>query len=185
MRSKHEGYDSVRTKVLAAAAVLFTKTGVHGTSLMDIAVATGVAKGTVYYYYPAKETLVADVARIHCDAVMDALLNWAEGISRDDDPKDQLSVAARALLSDEQRRKLHVVLCAEGSLDDPSLCALLGSAMSEWTMVFEVGALKLRLPESRKVRERAQLFFTIISGYMLRPEITENDIADIVKLMMS
>lgn len=185
MRSKHEGYDSVRTKVLAAAAVLFTKTGVHGTSLTDIAAAADVAKGTVYYYYPAKEALVADVARIHCAQVTDALLDWAEAVSREDAPGDQLGLVSRALLCDAQRRRLHVVLAAEGSLDDPMLGSLLTAAADEWTMVFEVGALKLRLPESRRIRERSRLFFTLISGYMLKSDITDGDIADITKLMMS
>ena len=31
MHSKHEGYDSVRSKIISTASELFTRTGVHGS----------------------------------------------------------------------------------------------------------------------------------------------------------
>lgn len=95
MRSKHKGFDSVRAKIVATASALFTRTGVHGTSLNDIAGAADIAKGTVYYYYPAKETLNADVARCHCDFMTDALLNWVEAVSREEDPRSSLPCSSR------------------------------------------------------------------------------------------
>ena len=61
MPRKHGPYASVREAILATAAQLFTQQGVHGTSLGDIAAAADLSKGTLYYYYPAKEELVLTI----------------------------------------------------------------------------------------------------------------------------
>ncbi len=183
MRSKHKGFDSVRAKIVATASALFTRTGVHGTSLNDIAGAADIAKGTVYYYYPAKETLNADVARCHCDFMTDALLNWVEAVSREEDPAEQLTLLIEALLGDPERRRLHAVLMAEGCLDDPALSEIMLNALEKWTVMFEVGALKLRLPQARRIRAHTELFFTLLGGYMLKPHITEEDILEFAALM--
>jgi len=184
MRSKHEGYDSVRSKVISTASGLFTRTGVHGTSLNDIAAAADIAKGTVYYYYPTKEELTADVAQCYCDSVTDALLNWVENVSREAEPESQLLLLAKALLNNPARRKLHAVLFAEGCLDDPAVREIAASSLEKWTVMFEVGALKLRLPQARQIRAHAGLFFTLLGGYMLKPEVTREDMTELARLMI-
>ncbi len=183
MRSKHEGYDSVRQKIIVTASTLFTRTGVHGTSLNDIAAASGIAKGTVYYYYPAKDALNADVARAHCAFVSESLLHWVENVSREEEPVPQLFNLIEALLCDPARCRLHAVLFAEGRLDDPAMDAILEAALEEWTVMFEVGALKLRLPQARELRAHAELFFTLLGGYMLKANPAEADMRELAVLM--
>ncbi len=184
MHSKHEGYDSVRSKIISTASELFTRTGVHGTSLNDIAAAADIAKGTVYYYYPAKEELTADVAQCYCDSVTDALLNWVETVSREAEPAGQLLTLTEALLSSPAKRKLHAVLFAEGCLDDPAVQGIIASSLEKWTVMFEVGALKLRLPQARQIRAHAGLFFTLLGGCTLKPQITAEDSTEFVRLMI-
>ena len=53
MKSKRQNYDSVQSLIIATAARLFTERGADGASLNDIAKAADIAKGTLYYYYPA------------------------------------------------------------------------------------------------------------------------------------
>lgn len=183
MRSKHEGYDSVREKIVVTASALFTCTGVHGTSLNDIAAASEIAKGTVYYYYPAKEALSADVARAHCDFVSESLLNWVEGVAREEESLPQLLRLIQALLEDPARRKLHAVLFAEGCLDDPTLRAILETYWDQWMVMFEVGALKLRLPQTRDLSAHAALFFTLLGGYMLKAIVTQEDMRELAALI--
>lgn len=183
MRSKHEGFDSVRSKILATASGLFTRTGVHGTSLNDIAAAADIAKGTVYYYYPAKDLLTLDVARSHCDFITDTLLNWVEGISREEDPAGQLLPLAQALLANPGRRKLHAVLFAEGCLDNDAVRAVLNASLEKWMVMFEVGALKLHLPQAQQIRAHSKLFFTLLGGYMLKSDITEEEMKEFAGFM--
>lgn len=183
MRSKHEGFDSVRAKIIATASELFTRTGVHGTSLNDIAAAAYIAKGTVYYYYPTKEALSLDVAEALCDFISDALLSWVESVSREAEPEAELAALIQTLLGDAQRRRLYAVLLAEGSLDDLAIADLLTSVQEKWKVMFEVGALKLRLPQSREIRARAGLFFTLLGGYALKPRTSAQDWVEFASLL--
>lgn len=58
MKSKRQNYDSVQSLIIATAARLFTERGADGASLNDIAKAADIAKGTLYYYYPARMGLL-------------------------------------------------------------------------------------------------------------------------------
>ncbi len=50
-----------RELVLDAAAALFVKNGFNGTSTRDIAKATGMLPGSLYYHFPSKEDLLVAV----------------------------------------------------------------------------------------------------------------------------
>lgn len=53
--------DNSRDRILFAASRLFAEKGIQAASLSQIARAAGIAKGTLHYYYPSKESLVAEV----------------------------------------------------------------------------------------------------------------------------
>jgi AcrR family transcriptional regulator len=52
-----------KTQLLDAAAVLFSTNGYSNTRIADICAAAGVAKGLVYWYFPTKESLFAELVR--------------------------------------------------------------------------------------------------------------------------
>ncbi len=53
-------------RILKAALDLFVRYGIKRTSIDDIARAAGIAKGTLYLYYPSKDALFAAVAERIC-----------------------------------------------------------------------------------------------------------------------
>ena len=53
--------DAVRQRLLEAAAAQFAHQGFDATNIDDIAVAAGVAKGTIYNYFESKEDLFGGV----------------------------------------------------------------------------------------------------------------------------
>ncbi|GAA3207538.1 helix-turn-helix domain-containing protein [Actinocorallia longicatena] len=57
MAAKHPA-GSVRTQLIDAATDLFTRWGVHGTSLQMLADHVGVTKAAVYYHFQSKEDLI-------------------------------------------------------------------------------------------------------------------------------
>ncbi len=184
MKSKRQGYDSIQSLILAEAARLFARRGVHASSLNDIAAAAKLAKGTLYYYYPAKEEIVADVARAQGDWVSDALLDWAEGLSRESDPAEALYALVSALADDPFHRRLQGVLLAESSLDDPALGELMQTLLEEWALTLEVGALKLGAAPARRIRDRAACFFPLLLGYLLKNELTAQDKREFVEIFL-
>jgi AcrR family transcriptional regulator len=52
--------DTVR-KMLNAAIELFVKEGYHGASIADIADATGLTKGAIYFHFESKDALMAAI----------------------------------------------------------------------------------------------------------------------------
>ena len=185
MRGNHDGYESVRALILDTAAMLFTQTGVHGTSLNDIASAANLSKGTIYYYYPAKESLVLDIAQIHCESMNDILLNWMRELQRDDPMDAALSKLIDTILfGDERQRKLHTVLLVECRLGESHLSEIIRAQTEKWAVMLEVGALKIQTADSRKLRERSQLFFTLLHGYMLKENISPTDKDEFIGLML-
>ena len=63
-----------RRRLLEAAADTFAELGYHGTRIDSVSQRAGVAKGTIYNYFPSKEavleTLVADACLLAADAAL-------------------------------------------------------------------------------------------------------------------
>jgi AcrR family transcriptional regulator len=92
MAKQAERREASREAIVTAATELFGRAGFGPTSMDHIAAASGVAKGSVYYYFPTKEILFetvldrasADLARAvagvaqRADDVLDALAKGVE-----------------------------------------------------------------------------------------------------------
>lgn len=82
-----------RQQILVEAARLFAAKGFEATSVRDIANATGILAGSLYYHFASKEELFVAV---HA-AGMEILIRTARDAIRDiDDPWDRLAAAAAA-----------------------------------------------------------------------------------------
>lgn len=88
--------DNRRELILESAAELFVRHGYGGTSMRDIAKATGMLSGSLYYHFASKEALLLSVfeegVRLLSDAVDRALA------TSPDDPWERLQAAAQAHL---------------------------------------------------------------------------------------
>lgn len=168
MPRKHGGFSSVREAILATAASLFLQGGVHAVSLQDIAQAAGLSKGTLYYYYPTKESLVAELARINTETVTDTLFAWVDSLSRGDDMRAALFRLMELLTADGQLSGLHMALYTEAALGNEALTHWLAGAYREWTVMFEVGVLKVQSKNAAAIRAKSHLFFTMLLGYVMQ-----------------
>ncbi|HEY0521795.1 MAG TPA: TetR/AcrR family transcriptional regulator [Stellaceae bacterium] len=56
--SQSELYDLKKAEIVRAATQFFSRSGYHGTSLVDVGVALGVTKQALYYYFKDKQTLL-------------------------------------------------------------------------------------------------------------------------------
>ena len=185
MKSKRQDYDSVQSLIIATASSLFTQKGVDGASLADIAQASSIDKGTLYYYYPAKDELIEDVARTYGDYMGDTLLEWAESLQRETDAGDAMRLLLNTLMADDMHRRLHVVLCAQCAIEDSALAGLIAAMEKKWALMLEVGSLKLRSNQARTIRARSAAFFSMLMGYMAKSDITKDDIEEFISIFLS
>ncbi|MEG1548123.1 MAG: TetR/AcrR family transcriptional regulator [Clostridia bacterium] len=176
MPRNHGEFDSVSDAILSTAARLFTQNGIHGTSLNDIAKEANLSKGTLYYYYPAKEQLVLDIASQNIANITDVVFAWVDSLMRDEALRPAVARLLNTLTEDTHRMRLHIVLCTESACGNSSLQSLLGDAYREWTVMLEVGTLKLQSQNSKLVHSRAQLFFACLDGFMLQNSAKLSDL---------
>ncbi len=69
-------YEARRREVVDAAARLFAERGYDGTSISDLAAATGLAAGGLYHYIEGKDDLLIAI----CDELLEPLLERARAI---------------------------------------------------------------------------------------------------------
>jgi AcrR family transcriptional regulator len=75
--------DFKRAAILAAAQDIFGKAGLEGATIRAIAQAAGYTAGAVYFYYPTKEAIYADILAHSLTALREAV--EAAGLAAPDD----------------------------------------------------------------------------------------------------
>lgn len=168
MPRKHGDFPSVRDAILYTASSLFTQKGVHGTSLGDIAAEAKLSKGTLYYYYSTKDELIVTITDDCLCHMTDILFSWVDGLNREEALRPALIRLFESLMADEHNARLYCVLCAECASEDTPIRELMTEYKQKWRLMLELGALKLQSRNAGILGERAELFFTLLSGHMLQ-----------------
>jgi AcrR family transcriptional regulator len=120
-----------RDKLVDAAATLFHHQGYRHTSLADIAAASGVPLGNVYYYFRTKDELADAVIKAR-QGHMQALFDHC---GQHDDPKKRLNCFLDALVGmrgDITRYGCPIGgLCQELNKDEAGLAALADALLGQ------------------------------------------------------
>lgn len=187
MAKKRDEKGIVRAAIQTTAKRLFTENGIHGTSLGDIAGSAKLSKGTLYYYYPLKNDLVLEIAHLHADAITYAFYSWVYAIDRQNTSEGSLSALIESILSDTELCKLHVVICAEAAQGNAPLRELLSAKYNEWSVILEMGTLRIQPRETQVLRDRAALFFTMLDGCILdcAAGTVEANVPALVKILLA
>jgi len=90
--------DDTRRQIIDAAAKLLRRNGYASTSLRDIAAATDMKAGSLYYHFASKEELAETVMAEGIDLVRAAVQKALAARPRDADPLEDIEIAIRAHL---------------------------------------------------------------------------------------
>lgn len=165
---------NVRDLIIDTAARLFAEQGVHATSLADIASAAELSKGTLYYYFPAKEDLTQEICEIHIEKLSEILIMWIEDLATPaffdgctlDKTDYALSHLIDCILKSDISPQLHIALCAEASMCNSPLKDLIAQCYHNLSVVLEVGAL--RIPTEIFDNSKLSIaFFMLLDGYIM------------------
>ncbi len=63
--------DERREEIFRAALTCFNRTGYHKTSIEDIAAATGISKGAIYYHFKSKKNLFVELYKSRVNSYFD------------------------------------------------------------------------------------------------------------------
>ena len=90
-----EHKEQTRTALLEAGAASFVSLGLAGTSFGALADRAGIARTTVYEYFPNKEAVLADLIYERLPPVIERIL---DGLPQDDAVTTLIEIMRRALL---------------------------------------------------------------------------------------
>jgi AcrR family transcriptional regulator len=90
--------DNTPRQILNAAANLLRRNGYASTSLRDIAAATGMKAGSLYYHFASKEEIAETVMAEGIDLVRAAVKKALASRLGDSDPLENIEIAVRAHL---------------------------------------------------------------------------------------
>jgi TetR/AcrR family transcriptional regulator, cholesterol catabolism regulator len=106
LKSLRKGPDR-RRQIVAAASELFARNGFEGTSIREIAAASGVLSGSLYYHFPSKEDLLFTVHQESLTAMREEVETAIAGINEPWKRLDEAIVAhCRILLGGSVTRAI-------------------------------------------------------------------------------
>ena len=123
-------------KILEVAEAIIALKGIKNTSLADIAKAGNISKGTLYYYYASKESLVYDLASRHFDRISRKMTKWIDDIKGKVDPEDLLRIVLENSIEELQFDRIHLYLIQEIITGNEELKVNFIDRYKEWEGMF-------------------------------------------------
>ncbi len=152
----------VSEKILETASELIAERGVYGMSFGEIAARVGVSKGTLNYYFSSKDALVEAAAKRATKNVGDNLLAWVDSVKASEAPEAPVGRLCDAMLSGVSFR---VFIEANKIVKpDTALEELLDSAIGEWNVLIDVGAMRMRPDAAMRMKNMNAAVLPFIAG---------------------
>lgn len=113
--------NNMKETILLSATSLIIKQGIKNTSLADIAKASNISKGTLYYHYSSKNDLICAIADMHLEVITNAVLDCVYGIGNYDASTNMINLIMEKISSIEDRGRIHMYLLCEAITENDTL----------------------------------------------------------------
>ena len=170
--------------ILDTAVAMIGEKGLDKTSLAQISKASGLSKGTLYYYYASKNELIFDIADQHMERITTALFDMIDETSVLT-WEDLLTAFFDTLLNSEARSRLHLYLVREAVSGNDSLKARFQKTYAQWFDMVGQAYEKMPTPKA-DVANKAKVIVAVVDGFILQALLEADKIQtkDIVRLML-
>jgi AcrR family transcriptional regulator len=164
MASTKPGFD-VREQILLAAENLIARRGTDNTSLLDIANKTKLSRGTLYYYFPTKQSLLLAVTDRHMDAVTTQFFKLIndQSITK---PEDILQALFSLVLFDRRLGGIHAHLLQEAAHGNRMVRRRIALRYRAWNHLIVNEFARLGIVTKRK--QKAAFILAVIDGLVVR-----------------
>lgn len=156
-----------KEKIINAAMEIMYEKGISGTTLADISEKAGVSKGTLYYYYSAKDDLVFDIADRNMEQISTELLNWIGSIVEKESPEKILETVIHKITGADLRNRLHIYLIQEAITGSPELKTNFMNKYEHWRKLIVEGILKL-IGDIDNYDVMAMILLTTLDGLVIQ-----------------
>lgn len=176
----------MKTHILTVATDIMLNKGINNTSLKDIAREAGISKGTLYYYYSAKEDIIYDIADRNMTRITDELLSSIDRAEAETHPKAILKSLYDRILEAETRGRLHLYLLNEAATSNEKLAKKFQVLYADWRSMLNDAIAKLFPRSSTESRALTYLILSSLDGLMIQKMYSAESIPvqDIVEILL-
>ncbi len=181
--AKGSGLDN-RQKIMDTAMNIIGEQGVDKITLARIAKASGLSKGTLYYYYASKNDLIFDIADFHMERISTELFAMIEN-EASPSWESLLTAFFEILLTSEARSRLHLYLVREAVSGNTSLKKRFQKTYAQWFAM--VDQAHSHMPGSHiDVSEKSRFIVAVVDGFILQVLLgtDKTSVETIVRLML-
>ena len=168
--------NNMKETLLSAATDLIIKQGVKNTSLADIAKASNISKGTLYYHYSSKNDLICAIADMHLEVITKAVLDCVHGIGTDDSSVNMVNLIMEKISSIEGRGRIHMYLLCEAITENDTLKESIKVKYFEWRNTLKQEISKT-VKDDKDAEALSFLLVSVVDGLVVQGLLKSENIA--------
>lgn len=172
--------EKVKQRVIRCAADLFIKNGYYATGIKEVIEATGLSKGSFYFYFESKKTLAVAVFDFYQDRLISTFRKMAMGRTWEIFVNELMQWILGNTEKEINYGCPFAVLGMETAFIEPEISKLSYAALLETVEVFQIPLMNSGLSE-QEAQVCAERMFSTYEGYMLRYRLSK-DVAELHKL---
>lgn len=173
---KSKSIVDMRSHILTVASALISELGINETSLKKISEEAGISKGTLYYYYSAKEDIIYDIADRNLTQITDEMIAWINVVDTNVLPEAILKTLFENILEAETRAKLHIYLLNDAITVNSSLADKFEKRYNDWRETLIFGIDKVLPKNNRDNVALSYLILALLDGLIIQKMFGTKDI---------
>ena len=177
----------MRLHILNAASSVISQLGIKEASLKNISQEAGISKGTLYYYYSAKEDIVYDLADRNLRQITDEMIAWVDEADTNVSPEIILKTLFENILEAEVRAKLHIYLLNDAITGNSSLAEKFEKRYNDWRETLVFGINKVLPKKNGNHAALSYLILALLDGLIIQKMFGTKDIPldDIIAIIIN
>lgn len=186
MSTTEETLYDMKNHILNVSQSIMTVKGIKNTTLKDISKEAGISKGTLYYYYSAKDDIIYDIADRNLNQITSEILSWVENTADERLGREILETLFNKVLEAETRAKLHLYLLNEATTSNSKLHDKIKNRYKEWYESIKFGLDKIISKDKTKNSALSYLILSALDGLMIQKMcgIEDPPLKDIVTILL-
>lgn len=168
---------NVRDHIIACTEELITINGIDKTSLAQIATKADISKGTLFYYFPSKSDLIADISEHHILNVTTDL-NDLLNAKPQKDFREVFTLLLALVLEDKTRTHLHHHLLKESFSGSNATAARIAKSYKIWLDIIKNELIKQMNKNEQPTDEEinhyediAEMIIAVLDGLIIQKSL--------------
>ncbi len=164
-----DSQSDVRMKIIAAAQKVIAQYGVANTTLKLIADTAGISKGSLYYYFKTKDSILYSVVDEDFRISRRVMQQYRAGQLNKRQLKEAIIGGIHERLQKKSENRLHLYLAHEAMIGNEELMASYKAKYADWVNDISEGfSIAFDVPNSSWTRLLAFFFICAMDGWCLQ-----------------